>query len=75
MQATSRNVGKAEFIYLFQQHQAESLCCKKLQAYSDQVHDPVLRNLISELRTQGEQRLQWLSSALNEAGGAPYITS
>ncbi|HHW74219.1 MAG TPA: hypothetical protein GX744_03070, partial [Firmicutes bacterium] len=51
MRATMRNVGKAEFMSLFQQHQAEALCSKKLQAYSAQVQDPRLRNLINEFNT------------------------
>ncbi|NLA04227.1 MAG: hypothetical protein GX881_00740 [Firmicutes bacterium] len=75
MQATSHNVGKAEFMSLFHQYQAESLCSKKLQVYAAQVQDPVLRNLINELNTQCQQRAQWLSTTLSEAGGAPYITS
>ncbi|MGB4681320.1 MAG: hypothetical protein WBH65_02195 [Dethiobacteria bacterium] len=75
MRATMRNVGKAEFMSLFQQYQAESLCSKKLQMYSTQVQDPRLRNLIDELNAQCQQRAQWLSSTLSEAGGAQYITS
>jgi hypothetical protein len=75
MRATMRNVGKAEFMSLFQQYQAESLCSKKLQSYSAQVQDPRLRNLINEFNTQCQQRAQWLSSTLSEAGGTPYITS
>ena len=75
MRATMRNVGKAEFMSLFQQHQAEALCSKKLQAYSAQVQDPRLRNLINEFNTQCQQRDQWLSTTLSEAGGAQYITS
>ncbi|NLA10836.1 MAG: hypothetical protein GX883_01770 [Firmicutes bacterium] len=74
MRATMRNVGKAEFMYLFQQHQAESLCEKKLQSYSAQVQDPRLRDLISEFHTQCRQRAQWLSTTLSDAGGSPYIT-
>lgn len=76
MKATTvRNVGKAEFMSLFAQHQAETLCCKKLQSYSAQVQDPLLRNLINELNNQCQQRVQWLSTTLSEAGGAQYITS
>lgn len=75
MQVTTRNVGKAEFMSLFQQYQAETLCGKKLQSYSAQVQDPRLRNLIHEFNTQCQQRVQWLSTTLTEAGGAPYITS
>lgn len=73
--ATMRNVGKAEFMCLFHQYQAESLCSKKMQAYSAQVQDPRLRNLINEFSTQCQQRAQWLSTTLSEAGGARYITS
>ncbi|NLA26643.1 MAG: hypothetical protein GX878_04540 [Firmicutes bacterium] len=72
---TMRNVGKAEFMSLFAQHQTESLCCKKLQVYSAQVQDPRLRTLINELNNQCQQRVQWLSTTLSEAGGAGYITS
>lgn len=73
--ATMRNVGKAEFMSLFAQYQAESLCSKKLQSYSAQVQDPRLRSLISELNNQCQQRVQWLSTTLTEAGGSQYITS
>ncbi|NMD43304.1 MAG: hypothetical protein GYA86_08365 [Firmicutes bacterium] len=74
MRATMRNVGKAEFMHLFHQYQAESLCGKKLQSYSTQVQDPRLRNLINEFNTQCQQRAQWLSATLSDAGGSPYIT-
>ena len=68
-----RNVGKAEFMSLFQRCRRISLQ-QKLQMYSLNP-DPQLRNLINEFNTQCQQRAQWLSSTLSEAGGTPYITS
>lgn len=75
MRATMRNVGKAEFMSLFHQHQAETLCGKKLQNYANQVQDPRLKSLINEFSSQCQQRAQWLSSTLSESGGSQYITS
>ena len=76
MRATAtRNVGKAEFMALFHQYQAESLCQKKLQNYADMVQDQQLRSIISELNNQSQQRSRWLSSTLSEAGGSQFISS
>lgn len=74
MQTAVRSVGKAEFMSLFHQYQSESLCTKKLQMYSDMVQDGGLRNMIAELNSECQQRSQWLSSTLSEAGGSSYIT-
>ncbi|MEW5785386.1 MAG: hypothetical protein AB1767_09995 [Bacillota bacterium] len=75
MRATMRNVGKAEFMALFHQSQSESLCSKKFQNYANQVQDPRLKSLINEMSNQCQQRSQWLSSTLSEAGGTQYISS
>jgi hypothetical protein len=75
MRATMRNVGKAEFMALFHQYQAETLCNKKCQFYANQVQDQRLKSLINELGNQCQQRSQWLSSTLSEAGGSQYVTS
>jgi len=75
VRATMRNVGKAEFMSLFHAYQTETLCNKKFQSYAGQVQDPRLRNMISEFGNQCQQRSQWLSSTLNEAGGSQYIGS
>jgi hypothetical protein len=75
MRATMRNVGKAEFMALFHQYQSETLCAKKLQSYAGQVRDSRLRSLISEMSNQCQERSQWLSSTLSEAGGSQFITS
>lgn len=75
MQATMRNVGKAEFMALFHAYQSETLCSKKYQHYAQQVQDPRLKNLINEFNNQCQQRAQWLSSTLSEAGGSQYISS
>ncbi|HHX86839.1 MAG TPA: hypothetical protein GX693_01515 [Firmicutes bacterium] len=74
MQTAVRSVGKAEFMSLFHQYQSESLCSKKLLMYSELVQDTSLRNIISELNSQCQQRSKWLSSTLSEAGGSNYIS-
>lgn len=74
MRATMRNVGKAEFMALFHQSQAESLCNKKFQYYAGQVQDPRLKSLINEFSNQCQQRSQWLSATLSEAGGSQYLS-
>ena len=74
MRATMRNIGKAEFMSLFHQYQAESLCAKKLQSYAGQVQDPQLKSMIGDFSRQCEQRSQWLSSTLSEAGGSQFLS-
>ena len=71
---TMRNVGKAEFMALFHQYNSETLCAKKFQHYAGQVQDPTLKNLIAEFSSQCQQRSQWLSSTLNEAGGSQFLS-
>ena len=75
MRATMRNVGKAEFMSLFHQYQSETLCAKKFQQYANQIQDPSLKNLMNEFSNQCQQRSQWLSSTLSEAGGGQFVTS
>ncbi len=75
MRATMRNVGKAEFMTLFHQYQSETLCSKKLQNYANQVQDPKLKNILNDCSNKCQQRAQWLSSTLSEAGGSQFITS
>jgi len=77
MQATRanlKNIGKAEFMSLFHQYQGESLCSKKLSAYANQVQDPNLKNMISQMSSQCQDRANRLSSLLQEAGGSHLLS-
>lgn len=77
MQATRtniRNIGKAEFMSLFHQYQGESLCSKKLNAYLNQVQDPSIKNVISQMSNQCQERANRLSSFLQEAGGGHLLS-
>ncbi len=69
----TRNIGKAEFMSLFHQHQAETLCQKKFFNYAQQVQDSQLRNMLENFGSQCQQRSNWLASSLTESGGANYV--
>lgn len=69
-----KNIGKAEFMSLFHQYQSESLCSKKLNSYLNQVQDPSLKNLISQMSTQCQERANRLSQFLQEAGGGNLLS-
>ena len=62
-------------LWPFHHYQAETLCAKKLQSYASQVQDSRLKSLISEMSNQCQERSQWLSSTLSEAGGSQFISS
>lgn len=77
MQATGtniKNIGKAEFMSLFHQYQAESLCSKKLSNYSNQCQDPSLKNMINQMSSQCQERASRLSSLLQESGGSQFLS-
>ncbi|NMB41143.1 MAG: hypothetical protein GX996_04320 [Firmicutes bacterium] len=69
-----KNIGKAEFMSLFHQYQGESLCSKKLSTYASQIQDPNLKNTISQMSSQCQERANRLSSLLQEAGGSHLIS-
>ncbi len=69
-----KNIGKAEFMSLFHQYQGESLCAKKLNAYANQVQDPSMKSLISQMGSQCQERANRLSSILQEAGGGHLLS-
>ncbi len=69
MKTDIKNIGKAEFMSLFHLYHTESLCSKKLSTYLNQVQDPTLKNLISKMSSQCQERADRLSSFLQEAGG------
>ncbi|MGI6318391.1 MAG: hypothetical protein ACOX1J_06655 [Dethiobacteria bacterium] len=69
-----KNIGKAEFMSIFHQYQGESLCLKKLNAYSSQVQDPNMRNIIQQMSTQCQERANRLSSLLQQAGGGHLLS-
>ncbi|MGI5875218.1 MAG: hypothetical protein ACOX6X_00135 [Dethiobacteria bacterium] len=76
MQTTTKikNIGKAEFMSLFHQYQSESLCSKKLSNYMNQVEDTTLKNMLSQMSIQCQERAENLSSLLQEAGGGHLLT-
>ncbi len=77
MQATKtniKNIGKAEFMALFHQYQAESLCSKKLGNYSSQCQDPNMKNMINQMSSQCQERATRLSSLLQESGGGQFLS-
>ena len=77
MQATRtniKNIGKAEFMSLFHQYQGETLCAKKLGNYSAQCQDPAMKNMISQMSTQCQERAGRLSSLLQESGGSQFLS-
>ena len=77
MQATRtniKNIGKAEFMALFDQYQAESLCSKKLNNYSNQCQDPNMKNMINQMSSQCQERATRLSSLLQESGGGQFLS-
>ncbi|MDO9533827.1 MAG: hypothetical protein Q7J85_00510 [Bacillota bacterium] len=69
-----KNIGKAEFMSLFHQYQGESLCSKKLSAYANQIQNPEMKNVISQMSTQCQERATRLSSFLQEAGGSQLLS-
>lgn len=71
---TIKNIGKAEFMSLFHQHQGESLCAKKLGNYAHQVQDPAMKNMISQMSTRCQERAARLSSFLREVGGSHLLS-
>ncbi len=77
MQATKtniKNIGKAEFMNLYHQYQAESLCSKKLSIYSNQCQDPNMKNMINQMSSQCQERATRLSSLLQESGGGQFLS-
>jgi len=71
----TRNVGKAEFMCLLNQYNAENLCQTKFQYYAQQVEDPQLRNMLENFSNQCQQRTSRLASMLQECGGGNYIST
>jgi hypothetical protein len=69
-----KNIGKAEFMSLFHQYQGESLCSKKLSLYANQIQNPEMKNIISQMSTQCQERATRLSSFLQEAGGSQLLS-
>jgi len=69
-----RNIGKAEFMSLFHQYHCESLCSKKLNAYLNQVQNPTLKNALSKMSSQCQERADRLASFLQEAGGKHLLS-
>ena len=69
-----KNIGKAEYISIYEQYRGESLCSKKLNAYASQVQDANLRNIISQMITQSQERANRLSSLLQQAGGSHLLS-
>lgn len=71
---TIKNIGKAEFMSLFHQYQGESLCSKKLSVYANQVQEPSLKNMFTQMSSQCQERANRLSSLLQEAGGSHLLS-
>jgi ferritin-like metal-binding protein YciE len=69
-----KNIGKAEFMSLFHQYQGESLCSKKLSAYANQIQNPEMKNVISQMSTQCQERATRLQSFLQESGGSQLLS-
>lgn len=73
-QTNIKNIGKAEYMSLFHQHQGECLCSKKLGIYASQVQDPNLKNMITQMSTQCQNRATRLASLLQESGGSHLLS-
>ncbi len=71
---TNKNVGKAEFMALYEQYQSESLCSKKCQAFANQVQNPSLKSIFQDIGTQCQNRADRLSQDLMEAGGGHLLS-
>lgn len=69
-----KNIGKAEFMSLFHQHQCECLCSKKLSNYMNQVKDTTMKNMISQMSMQCQERADRLSTLLQESGGSHLLS-
>ncbi|MGI6308778.1 MAG: hypothetical protein ACOX1X_09330 [Dethiobacteria bacterium] len=69
-----KNIGKAEFMSLFHQYQGEALCSKKLSNYANQVQDPAMKNMISQMSARCQERASRLSSFLQEVGGSHLLS-
>lgn len=71
---TSKNIAKAEFMSLFHQHQAESLCSKKCQEYASQTQNPTLKSMFQDIGRQCQSRADGLSQHLRESGGGHLLS-
>ncbi len=71
---TNKNIGKAEFMSLFHQYQAESMCSKKCQEYASQTQNPTLKSMIQDIGSQCQSRADSLSQHLRESGGSHLLS-
>ncbi len=70
----TKNIGKAEFMSLFHQYQGEALCSKKLSVYANQMQNPSMKNLLTQMSTHCQERASRLSSFLQEVGGGHLLS-
>lgn len=69
-----KNIGKAEFMSLFHQYQGETLCSKKLSVYANQMQNPSMKNMLTQMSTRCQERASRLSSFLQEVGGGHLLS-
>ncbi|NMB35067.1 MAG: hypothetical protein GX989_02140, partial [Firmicutes bacterium] len=68
-----KNIGKAEYMSLFHQYQGETLCSKKLSIYANQIQNPEMREMLTQMSTSSQERADRLSSFLQEVGGSHLL--
>lgn len=62
------SVSEREKLYLQDQLKAEQLCVTKCNVYSQQAQDPQIRNLVENMRSACQRRVDTLNSVMGRFG-------
>lgn len=68
-----KNIGKAEYMSLFHQCKGETLCSKKLSLYANQMQNPAMKEMLTQMSISSQERAGRLSSFLQEVGGGHLL--